>query len=423
MDASAFLLLFSSPMVAIEEQIGYRAEQAADGTWSIYDVPVFAAHVDDRGSEEILFSAAWLNRALRKALTRQSEGYLPPLHVHHHGDPRGVEGAGKFRLTKVAPYSHGGEEISTLFADLVGVRPSTYDRIRKGELSYRSVEILDYEVPEIDSLALLDDEVPYFRFGLLRITEELPATKKSKRGIVKHYRAKNHARGMIFQFNAPKTLAAAPQENEMKPEDDEEVQKGADEMPAWAAEIVGLLKKALGMDEEDKEEEEEEQAPPVQAAASPVEVGMPQSNDFAALGAQASQNAQIAQLTEKLERLEMDRRVEKYASGLTQRGYSAEIIDQYRSVAGKHGEQAAKQFAAGVELNGPAEPPRTWSGEITPRDEPDSAAVQFYASKGPEQLERARSIAKSHARTGSGLPLDKYIAVNMDPNNFLLGGN
>ena len=46
-------------MVAISEQLGYRAEQAEDGTWSIFDVPVFAAHVDDRGSEEIEFNALW----------------------------------------------------------------------------------------------------------------------------------------------------------------------------------------------------------------------------------------------------------------------------------------------------------------------------------------------------------------------------
>ena len=179
---------------------GYRAEQASDGTWTIYDVPVFASHTDDRGHEDVEFSSRWLKKALRKASIRADEGYLPPLHVRHHGDPEGVTAAGKFRLTRLGTIDHGGEKVTALFADLVGVRPKVYEAIRRGELSYRSVEILDVDVPEIDSLALLDDEVPFFRFENLRIAEETP--QKTRAAAAALYRAVGDSRGIIWKLEA-----------------------------------------------------------------------------------------------------------------------------------------------------------------------------------------------------------------------------
>ena len=147
----------------------YRAAQATDGTFTIFDVPVFAAHTEEReDGREIDFGTSWLNGALATAQRRQAEGYMAPLHVSHHGEGN-VEAAGKFRMTRVGPILHDGQEVDALFADLVGVRPEIFQRIMRGELSYRSVEILDVNRQEIDSLALLDDEVPFFRFPLLRV--------------------------------------------------------------------------------------------------------------------------------------------------------------------------------------------------------------------------------------------------------------
>ena len=59
----------------------YKAEQSKDGNWTVYDVPIFSVHVDQRGGEPLVFSKSWLRKALKRAQTREAEGYYPPLHI------------------------------------------------------------------------------------------------------------------------------------------------------------------------------------------------------------------------------------------------------------------------------------------------------------------------------------------------------
>ena len=225
----------------------YRAERAADGTWTIYDVPIFAVHVDSRAGKPIAFNRKWIDKALARGKTRHAEGYSPPLHISHHGDGE-VEAAGRIRFTEIKQHPHSGKNVDTLFADLVGVRPDVYQRIRKGELPYRSVEILDIGEPEIDSLALLDDEVPYFRFPLLKI-----GTEKSQRPTpMLAYSAAGMRASALFAFEEPMTK----DEQAIK---EEEAPTG--EAPQWASAMLGLLgaiAKSLGVELADDDEEKEE---------------------------------------------------------------------------------------------------------------------------------------------------------------------
>ncbi len=153
----------------------FTASQNEDGTWNIGNVPIFAQHKVKFGDEEKEVGKDWLFAAKAKEDSRvTNDNYMPPLHIHHHG-VRETTRAGFFRSKSVAQAKYQGKLLWMTFADLVQVPPDVYEKIKAGALPYRSVEIHSLDEPEINSLALLDDEVPFFRLSLLTIGREIPA--------------------------------------------------------------------------------------------------------------------------------------------------------------------------------------------------------------------------------------------------------
>jgi hypothetical protein len=67
-------------------------------------------------------------------------------------------------------------------ADLENIPREVFARMKEGRLPYRSVEILDVNKTNIDSLALLSTRVPYFRFKPLVVTEEAALAAVTKDG-------------------------------------------------------------------------------------------------------------------------------------------------------------------------------------------------------------------------------------------------
>lgn len=160
----------------------YAAEQAADGSWTVRDVPIFAQHevplADGKRTAKV--DAAWLQAAVEKSRERESgDKYLAPVHVRHHGGAQPTEPAGFFRPTRVGQMQYEGRKVAVLFADLVGVPDVTYQEMKLGRLPYRSVEVHDIGKPEVNSLALLQDEVPFFRLPMLTIGAERPSVTTS----------------------------------------------------------------------------------------------------------------------------------------------------------------------------------------------------------------------------------------------------
>jgi hypothetical protein len=153
---------------------GYEASQNQDGTWDIQNVPFFSSHVDERGPEPEEYPVAWLLDAVKVAKQREtSDGYLGPLHVQHHTPGNNeVSFAGKIRLNGVKALMYQGEPTPTIFGDMVQVPNDVYEEIKQGQLPYRSVELKGPGNPEILSLALLDHEVPYFRYSVMQIARE-----------------------------------------------------------------------------------------------------------------------------------------------------------------------------------------------------------------------------------------------------------
>ena len=403
----------------------YKAEQARDGTWTIYDVPVFGAHVDNRGSEPLVFSRSWLVKALKAAQTRHSEGYYPPLHIRHHGE-EGVEAAGRVRLTRVADHPHGGSPIPTIFADLVGVKQEVYDRIRGGELPYRSVEILDTSRAEIDSLALLDDEVPFFRFPLLRVGKETPL-KKTQTPVLA-YQASGGRAAVLFNFGAPSMIDQGTS-----------VEKAEDAPPAWAQQLLSSMEaiaKALGANKQDEEEEEEseekaedeeseekereEKSPPMKKA-EPLEVGKALSASAAGEAKLMALQATLGKMQGEMKAMKQTKRLDERASRLRSCGFSEDYLNKFYSVAKDKGEVAAGVFADTLEQLSPVEPDPRFRGELrAPGGSSgiDPKEVSKYATKGPEVLELARSLHRSYKATQPEMDLGEYLEINMDAEGY-----
>ena len=156
----------------------HEATKNRDGTWNVLNVPIFAEIPAKTPGATPLVSREWIEAAVEKDKKRYASGFASPLHIHHHehhspGAPK-PKRAGQIRLREVRQASYDGAEIGVLFADLEKVPAAVYDRIKKGTLPYRSVEILDPRENEISSCALLDSEVPFFRFPNLAVSLERP---------------------------------------------------------------------------------------------------------------------------------------------------------------------------------------------------------------------------------------------------------
>lgn len=168
---------------------GYRASKNADGTWNIFDVPIYAANVRDFGlmpaidkktgeivPEQMIVAhdAEWLGSAIATAqLDYEERGYRAPLHIHHHGKGEKVEEAGEIMPRYVKKTLYEGKLLDTLFADLHNVPNAAYEMIKARRLRYRSVEcpMSMKDRPEIKSLALLPHQPPHFKLPPLVVDE------------------------------------------------------------------------------------------------------------------------------------------------------------------------------------------------------------------------------------------------------------
>lgn len=408
----------------------YDAQQANDGTWTIFGVPIFSAH--KRGDFEV--DLAWLQKAFAQGVKRHEEGYFPPLHVRHHEPGEQVKAAGKLRFSKLGTIRHDGHDVPTIFADLVGVRPEIYAKIRAGELSYRSVELLDVDKPEIDSLALLDDEVPFFRFPLLKIGSEAERsqafTQYVRAGPVLAYHARGNHGSTLFHYGQStikeKTMTTATPEAFA---DDAQLA----DMMGKMMQVLAAIAEKLEVGKADEDEEEEPEAPPPAMSAGPLEVGVPGAaatasapNGAVAAAAAAGQfdalQAQVTALTAKLTNVQSEGRYEARSRDLIAKGFTEDHVKAYRAMAKDKGEVAAAAYAKALEDVGPADPPMGFAagmGLTGTAALPDAPEVAVYGLKSPELLAEARSLASTHSRLRSTVPLAEYLEINMDPDEYV----
>lgn len=156
---------------------GYTASDNGDGTYNLHDVPIFAELAKGQKRNPTDIDREWMESAVKRHKALSGEKYMAPVHVKHHDLGANTERAGFLLPKEVRLIQYGGKPTAALFADLLRIPAAIFNRIQKGELPYRSVEVGDWTKPEIASLALLDDEAPFFKFELLTVGRLIAAPK------------------------------------------------------------------------------------------------------------------------------------------------------------------------------------------------------------------------------------------------------
>lgn len=147
--------------------MAYKARREQDQTWTLTGVPIFSFVRKGEKGAPFNIDKQWLDTTLANLRKRHGTGYYPPVHVHHHGTEKPTFLVGQFEAERVAPYDFGTERQPALYVTLKGIPDHAFHAIWEGQYPYVSVEIVRYGDREIDSLALLDDDAPFFRFRLL----------------------------------------------------------------------------------------------------------------------------------------------------------------------------------------------------------------------------------------------------------------
>jgi hypothetical protein len=149
----------------------YTAIDNGDGTFEIKDLPIFAEVPAGERRNEKAIGRKWMAASVIKNKEREAEGHLPPVHLHHHDDGVTPSYAGKMRLKSVKQIKYEGRLVWAVFADIIEMPEYVFEQVQKGFVPYRSVEVHSWDDPEIDSLALMPTEVPFFRMAMTTVGE------------------------------------------------------------------------------------------------------------------------------------------------------------------------------------------------------------------------------------------------------------
>lgn len=445
---------------------GYEATQAKDGTWTIHDVPVFSVHTDERRGEPEHYDEDWLYRAVKLAQGRERhDGYLGPLHKQHHPNPE-VQFAGKFRLTGVRDLVYEGEPTPTIYADFVDIPDEVYQEIKQGRFPYRSVEIPGPEKPEVLSIALLDHEVPYFRYANMRIAKESTAggRKKAHRDLVEcvTYDLDEGQRSVTFNYDRDSGMESALKSTlnlrknnggvmrtydngnlfAMDEDNDDETEKKAASFSGDASGLIGQimdllqqLADAMG-GEADAEEQVPEEEPPVAASltqpaeqrsaaqpseAAPVQHSEPSEREAAMAAELAAMKAQLRAMQANQQQQQETTEAERAERAFADAGATDAEIEDYRKLAKEHGAAAAAMFAKNMEpvlkSRKSQEPPRVFGGDLH-RSSVLPPEVMAYQAKGPEVFAEAQAHYAAWNAGSKRHQLSTYLAAQLDEGSF-----
>lgn len=212
---------------------GFRATRKGDRL-TIHRVPIFVEtekRVTKKGDDgqpvtyTHQFGAEWIQQAVERAKLREAEGYLPPLHVQHHGGAREVKAAGHFRVLGTEQIQFDGQQRTAVMADLIFTKPEIAAEVKASRLPYRSVEIHKVDTPAFDSLALLDDEAPHCRLPMLEVGDEEEVAARSDFGGMTVFRTGERAE-VRFAFDEKKPQAEKDDKPPMDGSDEAEKPEG-----------------------------------------------------------------------------------------------------------------------------------------------------------------------------------------------------
>lgn len=376
----------------------YAATQNPDGSWNVLDVPVFAAH--ERHGKKV--DQAWLEGAVRRAAELHASNYVAPLHVGHHPDGD-VQRAGYFLPKRVEQRAFaGGKPLPVVVADLLAVPADVFQEIKAGRLPYVSVEVADLNKPEISSLALLEDEAPFFKFPLLTIGQESSAETP----LVASARARflfSDGRGPVeARYMAAE---AADLKSKLLKAFTSALDSAFGETPAASTDSAGASTGAAPAGQPATAQSPAEQlgAAEAPAAAPPAPIAVAAHQTPAPLT-----YADLARIEGRLAAIETEGKkaaaaralegtVDAAARELATYGVAGdEVRAQIRKYAESGGEAAVKAYVEGVKGHATPRPPETWTGEL-PAPRASTTAVAAYAAGGPDRQRAAERMAQVYA--------------------------
>jgi len=153
----------------------YRWTRNPDNTYNILLVPIMTelnAHEFPSPTNEKPIDSKWLQAAIDRAALREVEGHFGAVHENHHGSGLPDIYCGKLQLWSVGEIEYNGGMRACLYANFLRVPEIAFKKIQSGELSYRSIEGISWDNPEIVSLALMATETPFWRLPMLTLGEE-----------------------------------------------------------------------------------------------------------------------------------------------------------------------------------------------------------------------------------------------------------
>lgn len=468
----------------------YTAKQNGNGSWDIFRVPILCAHERNLGAEFDLgkdgkpvkvdrifkVDAAWLSGALKRAKERyEKDAYLAPLHIRHHGTSETVARAGFMLPCEVGEIKYDGEAVPCLFADFVQVPDGVYAEIKKNGLPYVSVEILDTTAnAEIDSCALMDHVVPYFKFPLLTIGQEIGRAEVQalEAGATAAFARRGKTLSILTYMKpgedekepekkAPEGEGKFGKDPEAKAAGDESKEAPAKPEAAKGDATGGLMNQIMTMlnaimgrlgiqmgggalpaapieqgAQAAKPEDKKAEAPPVPAiaysmtsttgtAASSITVEAPKpvvaapKADGIDAAAFAALKGEMAALTAKLAAKEAEEAIYKKADGLAAElavyGVKRDDILAVIKQDPANADKLMAAFSAAVKAHGVKDPAPRFGDDVTVSNEAYPAEVLAYSN--PEKVRQAAKLwqdwkaVKAH---GCGTPLKAWLENLME---------
>lgn len=412
----------------------YRWSKNGDGTFVIFNVPIMAELKEGEKFAPFNVGTEWMNKCVTFMQLKAKENYAAPLHINHHDLIKGgkTERAGSFIPKRVGSLTLDGVEQSALFADLYVTEKSIFEKIRRGELPYLSVELPKWEIaaesPQIVSVALMADAAPWFKFEMLTLgpEETSPKTELFSTGIsaIDKPSQSSVLAGCSLQSSNHILFRFANEGVDMM-EEDHKKQKEIEKQTGGAAmmeedvlkqimERLTALEKAIGMPGEEEMRAREEKAeglkPVEQMQAEEEEkeeeeMSAKAKADFAKLSAQQSalkQRMDARDQKEKLVELAANAENQLQAKGYT---LSDETKLNIAKMAGL-GPEAVKVFCAEYEASAPKDPPTSFanydaafSGRAATEKWPDE--VMKFAADGEDALEQAKKLSRDYDSLGN----------------------
>jgi len=424
----------------------YRATDNGDGTFEIHDVPIFGPLPEGviAANPNPTVGRPWMEKAVLRAQQRLAEGYKAPAHIRHTTDTSPPERIGFVIPRRVGELTYEGKKIPAIFADLSRVPALYVERFQRGELPYRSVEVADWNDPEIRALAILQEKVPFFRFPVIEGLDVVSAAEVAANvarfdaGPVVACFSHAAGRSVLARFADEDVPAKDDEKPEPAKQDDAAaLDESAEGEPTLADVMTGLKAVASAMTELVKhlkgEEDEKMPTPVDDAKAKEGPEGEKKPAELAAdTGTLATLQAENAGLKGRLAALEADaaaRASKERIDGIV--GGALAQLAAYNPppsaketlallAAPTNGQALVDAYVRDFKAGARRDPPRSFADAFGPdASDVEPQEVAKFAAQGATQLEKARGFHREwieirRRMPGFDVPLAEHIRLGFE---------